>query len=76
MDSKIALKKLKANAKLEKLIRENAPKEKILKQSKLLDTYIEIQFKQMNKYKKRSSLVSFFPNLLYFHYSYCFYFML
>lgn len=53
MDSKIALKKLKANAKLEKLIRENAPKEKILKQSKLLDTYIEIQFKQMNKYKKK-----------------------
>ena len=46
MDSSIALKKLKANAKLEKLIRENAPKEKILKQSKLLDTYIEIQFKK------------------------------
>lgn len=42
MDSKIALKKLKANAKLEKLIRENARKEKILKQSKLLDIYIEI----------------------------------
>lgn len=51
MDSKIALKKLKANAKLEKLIRENAPEEKILKQSKLLDVYVQIQFKQMNKHR-------------------------
>jgi len=51
MDSKIALKKLKANAKLERLIKENAPAEKILKQSKLLDVYVQIQFKQMNKYK-------------------------
>ena len=51
MDSKIVLKKLKANAKLEKLIRENAPKEKILKQSKSLDVYVQIQFKQMNKYR-------------------------
>lgn len=51
MDSKIALKKLKANAKLEKLIKENAPEEKILKQSKLLDVYVQIQFKQMNKHR-------------------------
>jgi hypothetical protein len=53
MDSSIALKKLRANAKLEKLIIENAPKEKILKQSKLLDKYIDIQFKQMNKRKNK-----------------------
>jgi hypothetical protein len=53
MDSSIALKKLRANAKLEKLIIDNAPKEKILKQSKLLDKYIDIQFKQMNKRKNK-----------------------
>lgn len=49
MDSRIALKKLKANARLEKLIRENAPAEKILNQSKLVDIYVQIQFKQINK---------------------------
>ena len=53
MDCSIALKKLKANAKLEKLIMQNAPKEKILRQSKLLDKYVQIQFKQMNKYKEK-----------------------
>lgn len=53
MDTKIPLKKLKAKAKLENLILQNAPKEKILKQSQLLDKYIQMQFKQMNKYKSR-----------------------
>lgn len=54
MDSSLVLKKLRANAKLEKLILENAPREKILKQSKLLDKYVQIQFKQMNKYKDKN----------------------
>ena len=53
MDCKIALKKLKATARLEKLIMQNAPKEQILEQSKKLDKYILIQCKQMNKYDKK-----------------------
>lgn len=53
MDCSILLKKLKANAKLEKLIKQNAPKEKILKQSKLVDTYIQIQFEEMKQYNKK-----------------------
>lgn len=58
MDYSMILKKLRVNAKLEKLIMENAPKEKILKQSKLLDKYIQIQFKQMNKCKNKKKLIS------------------
>lgn len=56
MDSSLVLKKLRANAKLEKLILQNAPEEKILKQSKLLDKYIQIQFIQMNKNKIEKKL--------------------
>ena len=40
MDSKLCLLILKNIAKLEKLIYENAPYDKILKQSKKLDKYI------------------------------------
>lgn len=57
MNSSISLKKLKATAKLEKLIMQNAPYEKVVRQSKILDNYIQIQFKQMNK-SKRKKLVS------------------
>lgn len=57
MNSTISLKKLKANAKLEKLIMEGADYEKIVKQSKILDNYIQIQFEQMNK-GNRKKLVS------------------
>lgn len=57
MDCTVPLKKLKANAKLEKLISQNAPKEKILKQSKILDTYVQIQFEQMNIYNNKKKLV-------------------
>ena len=53
MDCKIPLKKLKETAKLEKLIKQNAPEDKILKQSKLLDKYVLIQCEQMNKYTKK-----------------------
>lgn len=45
MDSKLCLLILKNTAKLEKLIYENAPYDKILKQSKKLDKYI---LKKMN----------------------------
>lgn len=53
MDSSISLKKLKLTAKLEKLILEGAPYEKIVRQSKLLDNYVKIQFKQMNESKEK-----------------------
>lgn len=49
MNSSISLKKLKANAKLEKLILENAPYEVIVKQSQKLDKYIQMQFNKINK---------------------------
>lgn len=49
MNSTISLKKLKANAKLEKLIMEGAPYEKIVKQSRILDKYIAKQMLQINK---------------------------
>ena len=60
MDCKIPLKKLKETARLEKLIKQNAPGEKILKQSQKLDRYVLIQYKQMNKYnnKQQKKLVS------------------
>lgn len=57
MNSSISLKKLKANAKLEKLIMENAPYEKIVRQSQILDKYVQIQLEQMNK-RKKEELVS------------------
>ena len=53
MDCKIPLKKLKETARLERLIKQNAPKDKILKQSQKLDKYVLIQCKQMNKYDKK-----------------------
>ena len=49
MDSKIILLILKNRAKLEKLIENDAPYEKIIKQSQLLDKYIIIQMNYMNK---------------------------
>lgn len=57
MNSTLSLRKLKANAKLEKLILKNAPYEEILRQSQKLDMYIQMQFKQVNK-SKRKKLVS------------------
>ena len=56
MDSKIPLELLKARAKLERLINQNAPYEKIYKQSKKVDKYIIIQMKFINnKYQKEVS---------------------
>lgn len=49
MDSKIVYLILKNTAKLEKLIEDGAPYDKILKQSKKLDKYIIIQMKSLNK---------------------------
>ena len=52
MDSKTICLILKHTAKLEKLIETDAPYEKILEQSQLLDKYIMIQMKCMNKVKE------------------------
>ena len=49
MDSKLCLLILKNKAKLEKLIYENAPYDKILKQSKKLDKYILKKMKFINE---------------------------
>lgn len=49
MDSKTIYLILKNSARLEKLIENDAPYEKILKQSQKLDKYIIIQMKYMNK---------------------------
>lgn len=49
MDSKIILLTLKNKSKLERLIENNAPYEKILKQSQLLDKYLTIQIKYMSE---------------------------
>ena len=57
MSTSISLKRLKVTAKLEKLIMQNASYEKIVKQSKILDNYIQIQLDQMNK-SKRKKLIS------------------
>lgn len=48
MDSKIVYLILKHTAKLEKLIETNAPYEKILKESRILDKYILIQMNYIN----------------------------
>ena len=53
MNCNVPLKKLKETARLEKLIKQNAPEEKILKQSQKLDRYVLIQYKQMNKYNNK-----------------------
>lgn len=49
MEAKLYYLILKNSAKLEKLIENNAPYEKILKQSQKLDEYIVIQMKCINK---------------------------
>lgn len=49
MDMKLILLILRNQAKLEKLINENAPYDKILKQSKRLDKYINMKMEYMNK---------------------------
>lgn len=49
MDYNVTLLILKNRAKLEKLIIQNAPYNKILSQSKKLDKYIMIQMKLINK---------------------------
>jgi hypothetical protein len=49
MDSKTLYLIMKNTAKLEKLIKTNAPYEKILKQSQKLDKYIMLQMNCINK---------------------------
>ena len=49
MDYRLALLIIKNRVRLEKLIENNAPFEKILTQSKKLDKYILLQMKYMNK---------------------------
>ena len=49
MNSKIAYLILKNSAKLNKLIESDAPYDKILKQSRKLDRYINLKMKCMNK---------------------------
>lgn len=49
MDSSIFLLILRNKAKLSKMIEENAPYDKILRQSKRLDKYIMTQMKYINK---------------------------
>lgn len=51
MDAKIHLLTLKNTVKLEKLIRENAPYDQILKESQLLDKYLFMEMKYINKIK-------------------------
>lgn len=51
MDSRTSLLILKNKAKLERLIESNAPYEKILHQSQLLDKYIITQIRELNKIK-------------------------
>lgn len=52
MDYRLSFLILKNTAKLEKMIRQNAPYSKILKQSQLLDKYIVKQMIQINKIKR------------------------
>ena len=47
--SNITMKRIKHTAKLEKLIKEEAPYEMVLKQSRILDRYIYLEFKRMNR---------------------------
>lgn len=49
MESKLIYLIVRNKAKLEKLIENDAPYEKILKQSQKLDRYIIIQMKYINK---------------------------
>jgi hypothetical protein len=52
MDYKLSFLILKNTAKLEKLIKQDAPYSKILKQSQLLDKYIAKQMIKINKIKR------------------------
>ncbi len=52
MDYKIILLIFKNKSKLEKLIENDAPYEKILRQSQRLDKYIMIQMNYINKEKE------------------------
>lgn len=49
MNSNVIYLKLKNLAKLEKLIKANAPYEKILKQNQIVDKYVQIQLNSMIK---------------------------
>lgn len=49
MDSKVVLLIAKNKAKLSKMIEQNAPYDKILHQSQILDKYIIQQIKEINK---------------------------
>ena len=49
MDFKLSLLILKNKAKLKKLIEDDAPYEKILMRSKILDKYIVKQMKEINR---------------------------
>lgn len=49
MESKLIYLIVRNKAKLEKMIENDAPYEKILKQSQVLDRYIMIQMKYINK---------------------------
>lgn len=51
MESKIILLILKNKARLSKMIKDNVPYEKIVKQSQKLDKYIIKQINAMNKIK-------------------------
>ena len=51
MESKIILLILKNKARLSKMIKDNAPYEKIVKLSQILDKYIIKQINAMNKVK-------------------------
>lgn len=51
MSYKLSFQILKNTAKLEKMIEQNAPYSKILKQSQLLDKYIAKQMIKINKIK-------------------------
>lgn len=49
--------RIKNTAKLEKLIKENAPYKKILKQSQIVDEYINLEIKLMNINNNEDELV-------------------
>ena len=51
MDYRLNLLVIKNKARLEKLIRENAPYDRVLKQSKRLDKFIVQQIKKINSKK-------------------------
>ena len=66
MDYKVILLIIKNRSKLEKMIENNAPYEKILRQSRRLDKYIMIQMNYINKEKKELAQAS--SNLYIFYF--------